>query len=158
MKRTPLKRNTPMRRGKKMPKHRLGPHPLLRGHLHRPLAQQTRVVTSVLRATSQPIEKPARMRSLAWLAMVRSDPCQWPGCSRTVVDAHHVKVRGGRRDDFDITAIPLCREHHDRAHAAKTKAEFDELHRMLGAYLCRKLPQVGKRTMYEVLIEMSCPI
>ena len=155
MKRIPLKRKTPLRRAKKMPKHRLGPHPLRSGPRHRPLAQQARVVTSVLRVASQPIEKPARMRSRTWLDLVKTDQCEWPGCASDADDPHHVKVRGTRKDDFDITAIPLCREHHNQAHAAKTKAEVDELHRMLGAYLCRKLPQVGRETMRTVLEEMK---
>ena len=157
MKCSPLKRKTPLRRGKKKITESSAVKAIRSGSQPRPLAQQARVVTSVLRATSPHIEKPARMVSRTWLDLVKDDPCEWPGCARKADDPHHVKVRGARHDVFDITAIPLCREHHDWAHTAKTRAEFDELHRMLGAYLCRKLPQVGARTMYEVLIEMTDP-
>ena len=155
MKRSPLTRKTPLRRGKKKITESSAVKAIRSDSQPRPLAQQTRVVTSVLRATSPPIEKPARMVSRTWLDMVKADPCEWPSCARKADDPHHVKVCGARHDVFDITAIPLCREHHDRAHAAKTRAEFDELHRMLGADLCRKLTQVGRETMRYVIMEMT---
>lgn len=45
----------------------------------------------------------------------RQGSCEWPGCSRSPCDPHHVFERGaggGNRLDVRWNLMSLCREHH----------------------------------------------
>lgn len=112
-----------------------------------------REVSTAAREVAAPIEKAMRLRSRRWLDLVKDyETCRVRGCFALAVDPHHVRVRGRRDDTFDFTAIPLCRKHHDAAHDGLIPR--DELHRMLGEFLCLFLPLVTRSEMREVLEEM----
>lgn len=156
MRSSSLRRKTPMRRASIKPR-RTGDAPrgpTIRGYTPPPTPVMVNAGTP--RADGcEPIEKPLRLRSRAWLDEVKADGCEAAAPSDPcvgAVDPHHVKVRGRRGDDFDLTAIPLCRRHHDDAHDGRISRE--ELHRMLGAYLVRKLPQLAPSKARAVLLQM----
>ncbi len=112
-----------------------------------------RVVSDGPRKVGPAIEKPARLRSRAYLDDVATQPCA--GCGKAGPShPHHVLVRGRRDDTFDLTAIPLCPFCHRWAHQAAQIKDPTVLHRMLGAYLCRRLPQLKRSELAAVLREL----
>lgn len=128
--------------------------------------QSPKVTTTAPRTVKAPIEKAARWVSRRWLDGVKKGRCivlvQVEGandgirqpCNEPGVDPHHVVTIGRRGDRFDLLAIPMCRRHHDAAHAGRLA--LSELHRMLGAYLCWQLPRVPKsvaRVVVQQLLE-----
>lgn len=153
MKRSSFRPRTPIRPAARSPSG-----PTIRGYT--PPAEPV-LVTTAPRSQGDAIEKPLRLRSRAYLDSVKRDPCAIGlemaafalacDCAGTV-DAHHVLVRGRRDDTFDLTAIPLCRRHHDAAHRGLIRAP--DLHRMLGAYLVRKLPRLTQSEARAVLGQM----
>ena len=57
------------------------------------------------------------------LSLVRQLPCCVPGCGSQSAEPHHLLRIGGLpkgtgRKNEDRWAIPVCRTHHDAAHAA----------------------------------------
>ena len=108
------------------------------------------------RETGELLDKALRLRSRKYLDIVKNGPCEVEGCLKQADDPHHVKVRGRRGDDFDLTAIPLCRAHHDDAHAGRIIPAA--LYEMLGRFLCRKRPVLGRREGAAVLRQMLAGI
>lgn len=77
-----------------------------------------RIARTVPRSVRQ--ERPGD--SAKHLSLVRQMPCCVPGCG-SGGDAHHLLRIGGLpkgvgRKNEDCWAIPVCRKHHDAAHAA----------------------------------------
>jgi hypothetical protein len=68
------------------------------------------------------IPKPKRFESAAYLAFIRSLPCT--ACDYPVTEAHHLKTRGA--GGSDLTAIPLCRQHHTQIHTEGTVTAMDK--------------------------------
>jgi|ERR1700680_53397 len=66
----------------------------------------------------------------AHLAMIRTLPCIIPGCTARRVDPHHLlagpcaRERGVYLKSRDRHALPLCREHHNAAHARSSHGEL----------------------------------
>jgi len=58
------------------------------------------------------LSKPQRYVNEAYLNYVRQNRCVV--CKTRPVDAHHVQTRGA--GGSDLTAVPLCRIHHDGIH------------------------------------------
>lgn len=117
---------------------------------------EARNVSAGPRTTGPAIEKRARLRSRAWLDLVKRDPCAAGGSRHDPcegpIDPHHVIIRSRRDDTFDPTAIPLCRRHHADVHNCRIAAE--ELHAMLGRYLCRMLLRLSRSEARMALEEM----
>lgn len=111
-------------------------------------------VTTARPPARPPQEKASRWVSARWLAGVRRGTCVVPvqvegaddgvtrPCGRKGTDPHHVELVGRRGDRFDLLVVPMCRQHHDAAHAGRI--ERQEMDRMLGAYLRWQLPRVPK--------------
>lgn len=147
MRRSPLRSKAPEMR----PASRAPSGPAIRGYE----PPKVPVQTTTASREGDAAEKLARLRSRKYLDMVKADPCeaaaQHDHCTGPI-DPHHVQVRGNRDDTCDFTAIPLCRRHHDDAHAGRIGQE--ELQRLLGGYLCRKLLSLGRSEAEAVLREM----
>lgn len=146
MKRSPLRPRAPARRAARGPSG-----PAIRGYT--PPTEPVRASVAP-RGQGDAIEKPVRLRSRFYLDGVKLDPCEAAGIQYVCegpIDPHHVKVRGMRGDDFDFTAIPLCRRHHGMAHRSP---DADLWHRLLGSYLVRKLPLLSRSAARRALQEM----
>ncbi|MCK5616705.1 DUF968 domain-containing protein [Candidatus Pacearchaeota archaeon] len=71
--------------------------------------------------------KPKRYTNETYLEHVRCLPCCAPGCkqknisgpNKGKVDPHH--TRSVKAGGSDLTAIPLCREHHTEVHWSQVK-------------------------------------
>jgi hypothetical protein len=55
-------------------------------------------------------------RDLEYLAQVRKLPCLIQPCYSRKRDPHHAGEHAKGKKAPDITAIPLCRQHHDQWH------------------------------------------
>jgi hypothetical protein len=58
----------------------------------------------------------------ALLDEFRQGTCEWPGCSRSPCDPHHLFERGmggGNRLDVRWNLMSLCREHHSMVQGQK---------------------------------------
>lgn len=154
-----IQRRKPLRSTPKARTTRTPSGPAIRGYA--PPAEPIRTTTAP-RNQGDAIEKPLRLRSRSYLDSVKADPCEAAGdplyladCAGPI-DPHHVKARGRRGDDFDLTAIPLCRKHHDDAHDGAISIE--EQRQMLGAYLVRKLPRLTRSEARAMLGELLAGI
>lgn len=101
MKRTPLKRKTPLKQGDKQLKRTGGPKPV----------SKKRAVENRQRATVREQLRAERPH------------CEFPGCKAPWVDMHEVKKRsrgGSITDKSNI--LCLCREHHEFTEAEPAKA------------------------------------
>jgi hypothetical protein len=67
------------------------------------------------------VGKPKRYEHPNYLAFIRSLPCV--ACDYPVTDAHHLKTRGS--GGSDLTAIPLCRQHHTQIHTEGTRTAME---------------------------------
>lgn len=115
MKRSPLKRKSPLKQGDK---------PLKRTEFRS--KRKAPKPRSKLKPVSEKRARENRERREVKKQMVaeRGDRCQWPeGCPREAVDAHEVKKRsrGGSITDPENIVL-LCREHHDFTEAEPEKA------------------------------------
>ena len=71
------------------------------------------------------------VKDALWVRSSGYCEAQLDGCSKTVVDAHHIKskARGGSSKITNL--IGLCRSCHDRIHKAKDGTEYYRTHRWL---------------------------
>jgi hypothetical protein len=103
MKRSPLKRKTPLRRSQK---------PLAR----KPLKQK-----SSLKKMSEKREKEIKEYGVLRKIFLSQNPsCQVESCDHTATDVHHVKGRGKYYLDVS-TFMAVCRPCHDKIHFESPK-------------------------------------
>ena len=115
MKRSALKRKTPLKQGDK-PLRRTA----LRSKPQRPKPRSKLKPVSEKRSRENAKRREVKKQMVA----ERGGRCQWPdGCPRDAVDAHEVKKRsrGGSITDPENILL-LCREHHDFTEAEPEQA------------------------------------
>jgi hypothetical protein len=74
------------------------------------------IMLSASRATMKRLSDPERVRSLAYLAHVRSKPCLTCGGHSDAHHLTHAQPRAMARKTGDQYAVPLCRKHHMELH------------------------------------------
>lgn len=71
---------------------------------------------------SGPILKRGHFDCDALRQWAKRQHCYGPGCDHFADDPHHHPTRGAGGDDLGI--VPLCRGHHDEAHAGRLSREW----------------------------------
>lgn len=106
MKRTPLRRKTPLRARRDRGKPAAEPRAELGGRLNGPVAAAREPKRSAYRQ---------RERHADYMLWVKRQPCLmrgvWGSCEGRV-EADHAGRRGAGRKAHDSTCIPLCHRHH----------------------------------------------
>ena len=74
------------------------------------------MVLSASPAMMKHLSEPERVRSLAYLAHVRSKPCLICGGGSDAHHLTHAQPRAMSRKTGDQYAVPLCRKHHMELH------------------------------------------
>lgn len=143
MKRSPLRRRTPLRAKKRMlhPPATPTPAAIKKRMAAKKLARSTLKRTGRLRPRS--LKNRKQPRNFPYMRWIKTLPCA--ACGRMGSEAAHTGPRGLGQKSSDESCIPLCADHHrtgrDAIHVLGPR-RFEDIHGFVVVDLVRRLNEV----------------